>query len=150
MGDRALDHTGFRTEGRCPRMECLNLVCAVGCDETFGSPSLKDECQTGSLHGNDAVHIQPRVKQGDVISSIFCHARLKYGMRKWKARLSHHRVQLAHGDWLADMQHLAVHSTCLTSFAQKNLKQCAQQSTAFNIHLLKFACMYCSGKQRSG
>ena len=45
------------------------------------------------------------VKQGDVISPILFNAGLEHAMRKWKAKLVHHGVQLGHVSRLTNIRY---------------------------------------------
>ena len=61
--------------------------------------------QTGSVHGCEGLTIERGVKHGDVISPILFNAGLEHAMRKWKAKLFHHGVQLGHGNRLTNIRY---------------------------------------------
>jgi len=54
--------------------------------------------------GNERFTIERGVEQGDVISPIF-NAGLEHAMRKWKAKLFQHGVQLGHGSRLTNIRY---------------------------------------------
>ena len=61
--------------------------------------------QIGSVHGRERFTIERGVKQLDVISPILFKAGLEHAMRKWKAKLFHHGVQLGHGSRLTNIRY---------------------------------------------
>ena len=58
-----------------------------------------------ALHTSLATAVRFPVKQGDVISPILFNAGLQHAMRKWKAKLFHHGVQLGHGNRLTNIRY---------------------------------------------
>ena len=57
------------------------------------------------MHGSEKFTMERGVQQGDVISPVLFHAGLEHAMRKWKAKLFHHGVQLGHGNRLTNIRY---------------------------------------------